>query len=159
MAGAVDDSPPAEPPHLSAMPMALRGVAAGALALALLLLLGLAVDHWPFAWDRAILTGLRTHAQSQGLRAAAVDFTALGSVPVLVLMVAGAAILLLARGWWLLALATVAFTLLFARLFHGLLGQLAVLFGLLAGAAVAAFAGLMSFDSVWSGDVLSVPSL
>ncbi len=57
MAGAVDDSPPAEPPHLSAMPMALRGVAAGALALALLLLLGLAVDHWPFAWDRAILTG------------------------------------------------------------------------------------------------------
>lgn len=59
----------------------------------------------------------------------------------------------------LLALATVAFTLLFARLFHGLLGQLAVLFGLLAGAAVAAFAGLMSFDSVWSGDVLSVPSL
>ena len=108
MAGAVDDSPPAEPPHLSAMPMALRGVAAGGLALALLLALGLAVDHWPFAWDRAILTGLRTHAQSQGLRAAAVDFTALGSVPVLVLMVAGAAILLLARGWWLLALATVA---------------------------------------------------
>jgi len=59
----------------------------------------------------------------------------------------------------LLALATVAFTLLFARLFHGLLGQLAVLFGLLAGAAIAALAGLMSFGSVWSGDMLSVPSL
>lgn len=59
----------------------------------------------------------------------------------------------------LLALATVAFTLLFARLFHGLLGQLAVLFGLLAGTAVAALAGLMSFGSVWSGDMLSVPSL
>ncbi|MEW6639738.1 MAG: solute carrier family 23 protein [Pseudomonadota bacterium] len=59
----------------------------------------------------------------------------------------------------LLALATVAFTLLFARLFHGLLGQLAVLFGLLAGTAVAALAGLMSFGAVWSGDMLSVPSL
>ncbi|WP_236696921.1 phosphatase PAP2 family protein [Sphingomonas sp. Leaf257] len=100
------DSPLAAPPRLSAMPMALRGVAAGAVALALLLLFGLAVDHWPFDWDRAILTGLRTHASSPGLRAAAVDFTALGSVPVLVLMVVGAAVLLLARGWWLLALMT-----------------------------------------------------
>ncbi|CAM3208548.1 MULTISPECIES: phosphatase PAP2 family protein [Sphingomonas] len=102
------DTLPVAPPRMSAMPMALRGVAAGAMALTLLLMLGLAVDHWPFAWDRAILTGLRTHARSEGLRAVAVDFTALGSVPVLILAVAGAAMLLLARGWWLLALATVA---------------------------------------------------
>jgi len=100
------DSPLAAPSRLSAMPMALRGVAAVAMALALLLLFGVAVDHWPFAWDRAILTGLRTHASSDKLRAVAEDFTALGSVPTLVLMVAGAVILLLARGWWLLALMT-----------------------------------------------------
>lgn len=102
------EAPLAEPPHLATVPMALRGLAAGALALALLLLAGLAVDHWPFAWDRAILTGLRAHGQSAAWRAVAVDFTALGSVPVLILMVAGAAILLLARGWWLTALATAA---------------------------------------------------
>ncbi|WP_322964578.1 phosphatase PAP2 family protein [Sphingomonas fuzhouensis] len=102
------ESGAATPPHLSTMPIALRGVAAGALALALLLLIGLAVDHWPFAWDRAILTGVRTHARSEALRKAAVDFTALGSVPVLILMVGGATMLLLARGWWLTAIATAA---------------------------------------------------
>lgn len=107
----LDDQPEstmAERPHLATMPFALRGVALVAVALALLLLFGLAVDHFPFAWDRAILTGLRAHARSEGLRAVAVDFTALGSVPVLILMVAGAALLLLARGWWLTAIATVA---------------------------------------------------
>src|SRR5204863_415123 len=77
-------------------------------ALAVLLLAGLLVDRWPFAWDRAILVGLREHAHSQALMKAAVDITALGSVPVLVLMVAGAAILLLARGLWLTALAVAA---------------------------------------------------
>lgn len=97
----------AQPPRLATLPLALRGVAAGAIALTLLLLAGLAVDHWPFAWDRAILTGLRRHAQSGTLKAVAVDLTALGSVPVLMLMVAGAALLLLARGWWLTAIATV----------------------------------------------------
>jgi uracil-xanthine permease len=59
----------------------------------------------------------------------------------------------------LLALATVGFTLLFARVLSGVLGQLAVLFGLLAGAIVAALAGAMSFDAVLPGAVLSVPSL
>jgi len=102
------ESAAATTPNLAAMPMALRGVAAGAIALTLLLLAGLAVDHWPFAWDRAILTGLRACCDSQRLRAVAVDFTALGSVPVLILMVAGAAVLLLARGLWLTAIATAA---------------------------------------------------
>lgn len=88
----------------------LRGAAAGAtaLALALLLIIGLLVDRWPFAADRAILLWLRAHAQSPGVMRVAVDITALGSVPVLILMVAGAAILLAARGLWLTAVATAA---------------------------------------------------
>lgn len=59
----------------------------------------------------------------------------------------------------LLALATVGFTLLFARVLSGILGQLSVLFGLLAGAVVAALAGAMSFDAVLPGGLLSVPTL
>lgn len=102
------ESQAAESPGLASLPPPLLGLAAGGAALALLLMVGLLVDHWPFAWDRAILTSLRAHAQSATLRAVAVDFTALGSVPVLALMVAGAALLLLARGWWLTAIATVA---------------------------------------------------
>lgn len=59
----------------------------------------------------------------------------------------------------LLALTTIGFTLLFARLFHGLIGQLAVLFGLLAGAIVAALLGAMHFDGVFTGAVIGVPSV
>jgi uracil-xanthine permease len=59
----------------------------------------------------------------------------------------------------LLALATVGFTLLFARVLSGILGQLAVLFGLLAGAIVAALTGAMGFDGVLPGAVLSVPTV
>ncbi|MFE8584921.1 phosphatase PAP2 family protein [Sphingomonas sp. NCPPB 2930] len=92
----------------STMPLALRGAAAGAMALALLLILGLLIDHWPFAWDRAILTGLRAHGQSRALMRAAVDVTALGSVPVLILIMAGAVSLLAARRLWLTAIATAA---------------------------------------------------
>ena len=105
MTGLHDAPPSTRPAYL---PGALRGMVAGAAALVLLLLFGLLVDRWPFAWDRAILTGLRAHGQSQALMHAAADVTALGSVPVLILMVAGAALLLLARGLWLTALATVA---------------------------------------------------
>ncbi|WP_433706049.1 uracil-xanthine permease family protein [Paraburkholderia sacchari] len=57
-----------------------------------------------------------------------------------------------------LALATVAFTVLFAKLFKGMLGQLAVLLGLLAGAALASALGLMSFASVWSGALVTLPT-
>src|ERR1700722_11864269 len=59
----------------------------------------------------------------------------------------------------LLALATVGFTLLFARVLSGILGQLAVLFGLLAGAIVAALIGAMGFDGVLPGAVLSLPTV
>jgi uracil-xanthine permease len=59
----------------------------------------------------------------------------------------------------LLALATVGFTLLFARILTGILGQLSVLFGLLAGAIVASLLGVMSFDLVLPGPILSVPTV
>lgn len=58
----------------------------------------------------------------------------------------------------LLALATIAFTLVFARLFKGGIGQLSVLFGLLAGAAVAALAGVMHFGGVLPGPLVSLPT-
>jgi uracil-xanthine permease len=57
-----------------------------------------------------------------------------------------------------LALATVGFTVLFAKLFKGMLGQLAVLLGLLAGAALAWALGVMSFTGVWSGAIVTVPT-
>lgn len=57
-----------------------------------------------------------------------------------------------------LALATVGFTILFAKLFKGMLGQLAVLLGMLAGAALSAVLGLMSFNGVWSGPVITMPT-
>ncbi|WP_343525731.1 phosphatase PAP2 family protein [Sphingomonas sp.] len=102
--------PTATPPatRRAYLSWALRGMAAGAAALILLLLFGLLVDRWPFPWDRAILTGLRAYGPSPGLMRAAVDITALGSVTVLIMMVAGAALLLLARGLWLTAAATAA---------------------------------------------------
>jgi uracil-xanthine permease len=59
----------------------------------------------------------------------------------------------------LLALATIGFTLLFARVLSGILGQLSVLFGLLAGALVAALTGAMSFEAVLPGAVVSVPTV
>jgi uracil-xanthine permease len=59
----------------------------------------------------------------------------------------------------LLALATVGFTLLFARVLTGMLGQLSVLFGLLAGAIIAALAGVMSFDAVLPGALVSAPTV
>ncbi|PWT86176.1 MAG: nucleobase:cation symporter [Proteobacteria bacterium] len=58
-----------------------------------------------------------------------------------------------------LALATIAFTVVFARLFTGMLGQLSVLLGLLAGAAVGAISGAMHFDGILPGPVVSVPQL
>ena len=57
-----------------------------------------------------------------------------------------------------LALATVGFTVLFAKLFKGMLGQLAVLLGLLAGAALAWALGMMSFADVWTGAIVTVPT-
>ncbi|TGD94920.1 uracil-xanthine permease family protein [Methylobacterium nonmethylotrophicum] len=58
-----------------------------------------------------------------------------------------------------LAGATVVFTALFVRVLPGTLSQLAVLFGLLAGAALAWVTGVMRFDAVFSGPALSLPSV
>jgi xanthine/uracil permease len=58
-----------------------------------------------------------------------------------------------------LALATVGFTVVFARVLKGTLGQLSVLLGLLAGAALATVVGVMSFDGVLPGALLAVPTL
>lgn len=58
-----------------------------------------------------------------------------------------------------LALATIGFTLLFARLFRGMLGQLAVLLGLVAGTVLALVLGLADFSSVAQGPLLSLPTL
>jgi uracil-xanthine permease len=59
----------------------------------------------------------------------------------------------------LLALCTVGFTLLFARLFTGIAGQLSVLFGLLVGTFVAAVTGSMSLNGIVPGAIVSMPQL
>ncbi|MGH8798128.1 MAG: uracil-xanthine permease family protein [Caldimonas sp.] len=58
-----------------------------------------------------------------------------------------------------LALVTIAFTILFAKAFKGMLGQLSVLLGLLAGAIVAGLFGMMSLAGVGTGAVFSMPHL
>jgi uracil-xanthine permease len=64
-----------------------------------------------------------------------------------------------APGNVLLALATIAFTLLFARVLSGMWRQISVLLGLVAGTCVAAALGMMSVADVASGAIVSVPLL
>jgi uracil-xanthine permease len=59
----------------------------------------------------------------------------------------------------LLALATIAFTLLFARFLGGIWRQLSVLFGLTLGACVSAALGVMSVKGVGTGAVVTLPTL
>jgi uracil-xanthine permease len=59
----------------------------------------------------------------------------------------------------LLALATVAFTLLFARFLSGVWRQLSVLFGLALGTCLAAALGAMSVAGVGTGAIISFPSV
>src|SRR5581483_4409681 len=59
----------------------------------------------------------------------------------------------------LLALATIAFTLLFARFLGGMWRQLSVLLGLAAGACLAAASGLMGVGDVASGAIVSLPTV
>lgn len=90
------------------LPPVLAGAGIVAVAIALLLAFGLAVDRFPFAIDRAIIVGLRRWHGPGWLPDAAINVTALGSPIVLTLVVLGAAALLLAARLWLTALATVA---------------------------------------------------
>jgi uracil-xanthine permease len=59
----------------------------------------------------------------------------------------------------LLALATIGFTLAFARLLGGTFRQLSVLLGLLAGTCVALATGAMTLTGVAAGPVVSLPAL
>ncbi|MCE8018340.1 uracil-xanthine permease [Halomonas sp. MCCC 1A17488] len=58
-----------------------------------------------------------------------------------------------------LALLTMGCIVLFARIFTGVLQRIAVMLGLVAGAAVATLLGVMSFDNVLAGPVVAFPSL
>lgn len=64
-----------------------------------------------------------------------------------------------APGNVVLALCTVGFTLLFARLFTGIVGQLSVLFGLLVGTIAAALSGSMNFAGILPGPIIGLPKL
>lgn len=86
-------------------PLAAAGV--GAVALALLLLVGLAVDRLPFAWD-PVITRTLAGWRSPGLTRVMIDLTALGGGVVLTLAVALAAGLLLVQRLWLTAALVVA---------------------------------------------------
>lgn len=59
----------------------------------------------------------------------------------------------------LLALVTIGLTVVFARVLRGYFAQLSVLFGLLAGAIIAAITGNMSFGAILPGPVVSFPTL
>ena len=86
----------------------LVGAGIAAAAVALLLLLGLIVDSTPFAWDQAVIVGMRQWGGPLWLREVAVNITAVGSPTVLTLVVIAAAAFLIAERLWLTALATVA---------------------------------------------------
>jgi len=57
-----------------------------------------------------------------------------------------------------LAMATVLLTVLFVRVLPGMPGQLAVMFGLVAGTLVAAASGMMHWDPVFAGPLLGLPT-
>ena len=92
------------------LPLALRAAGFGAAALALLLLFGLLVDRYPFAFDRALVLSLRTPgalARPVGpgwLLPFMRDVTALGDGNLLTLAVVATAGLMLARRLWWTAL-------------------------------------------------------
>ncbi len=90
------------------LPPALAGIAAAAVALALVLLVGLAVDHWSFAFDHAILVSLRAWGGPSWLPRVAKDVTALGGAVILTLVVIAVTGLLLVQRLWLTALAVLA---------------------------------------------------
>lgn len=91
------------------LPAPLAAAGLGAVAIALLLLAGLAISGWPFGWDRSIMLALHD-AGPPWLRKVMTDLTALGGGTVLTLVVVLAAGLLLARRLWLTAALVVAAT-------------------------------------------------
>ena len=58
-----------------------------------------------------------------------------------------------------LAAATILLTALFVRVLPGILGQLSVMAGLIAGCIVAAAAGVLHLDTVWAGPLFALPAV
>lgn len=90
------------------VPAILAGASVAAIGIILILLVGLAVDHWPFAFDRAIILGLRAWHGPSWLPNVAIDVTALGGGIVLTIVVVVVTGLLIVQRLWLTALAMLA---------------------------------------------------
>ncbi|MCU6454153.1 phosphatase PAP2 family protein [Sphingomonas sp. A2-49] len=88
------------------LPPLLVGMALIAAGLAVLLAGAFATSRYPFAFDRAIIVGLRQWGGPSWLPKAAADITALGGGVVLTLVVAIVAGFLLVQRLWLTAAAT-----------------------------------------------------
>ena len=88
--------------------MVLAGASVGAAGIAVVLLIGLAIGHWPFAFDRAIIVGLRDWGGPSWLPKVAADVTALGGGVILTIVVLLATGLLAVQRLWLSAAATLA---------------------------------------------------
>ena len=86
----------------------LAGASVGAAGIAAVLLIGLAIGHWPFALDRAIIVGLRDWGGPSWLPKVAADVTALGGGVILTIVVLLATGLLAVQRLWLSAAATLA---------------------------------------------------
>ncbi len=86
----------------------LAGASVGAAGIAVVLLIGLAIGHWPFAFDRAIIVGLRDWGGPSWLPKVAADVTALGGGVILTIVVLLATGLLAVQRLWLSAAATLA---------------------------------------------------
>jgi len=99
----VDDGP-----HRRRLPVVLAGASVGAAGIAVVLLIGLAIGHWPFAFDRAIIVGLRDGGGPSWLPKVAADVTALGGGVILTIVVLLATGLLAVQRLWLSAAATLA---------------------------------------------------
>lgn len=89
------------------LPSPLFGIALVSIGIGLLLVGGLAVDRWPFGFDRAIIVGLRQWGGPAWLPHAAADVTALGGGTVLTMVVIAAAGFLIVERHWLAALSVV----------------------------------------------------
>jgi undecaprenyl-diphosphatase len=86
----------------------LAGASVGAAGIAVVLLIGMAIGHWPFAFDRAIIVGLRDWGGPSWLPKVAADVTALGGGVILTIVVLLATGLLAVQRLWLSAAATLA---------------------------------------------------
>lgn len=95
-------------PHRRRLPVVLAGASVGAAGIAVVLLIGLAIGHWPFAFDRAIIVGLRDWGGPSWLPKVAADVTALGGGVILTIVVLLATGLLAVQRLWLSAAATLA---------------------------------------------------